>query len=127
MNHRNQHKDTCFISENKEHRTDYYPLAELIDCIHKWYASIQEACSLSLVVNCLLFKELFKNHGSKTMLCGHLHRNLFSQADGIQVFVASATGNPFDGQDGMPMVKVGKDAFDYRFVTLKEHEMPMTK
>ncbi|GEM_PF-616306 len=68
------------------------------------------------------YVQLFRQYGAKTILCGHLHRNLRAQADGVQVFAASATGNPFDGQDGMTMVKIGKDSFDYRFVTLKEYE-----
>ena len=68
------------------------------------------------------YVQLFRRYGAKTMLCGHLHRNLQTQADGIQVFVASATGYPFDGREGMPLIEVGRDCFDYRFITLDEYE-----
>ena len=68
------------------------------------------------------YVELFRKYGAKTMLCGHLHHNLTSQANGVQVFAASAVGYPFDGNDGMPLVKFGKDSFDYRFVGLDEYE-----
>lgn len=68
------------------------------------------------------YVELFRKYGAKTMLCGHLHKNLSSQAAGLQIFVASAVGFPFDGQDGMPLVKVNKDSFDYRFVRLSEYD-----
>lgn len=68
------------------------------------------------------YVDLFRKYGAKTMLCGHLHRNLTSQANGVQIFVASAIGYPFDEQDGMPLVKIGKDSFDYRFFRLNEYD-----
>ncbi len=70
--------------------------------------------------------DLLTSNRVEAYFCGHLHRNVRSHVDGLEVIITAASGFPL-GTDpsGFRVVDIAHGAMDHRYVTLQDvHARP---
>ena len=73
-----------------------------------------------------LILSILKDYGASAVFAGHLHKNEYTEHEGLMLVTSGAVGYPFDGPSGLRIVQMDDDIIRHRYYGMDEapSEMP---